>query len=130
MSETNGQALPAGLKKIDPARLKLRELAEVEAKVGRRIAGELSSGDLGVDVMQALLWVELRRHDPAVTYEQAGEYDLGTIMDAFADDEAAEVEELGGVDPTRATPNGAATRPASPGGADSKPTPASTVSGG
>jgi len=122
----NGQA-PARLTKIDPGKLKLRELADVERQVGRRLAGELNSGELGMDTMQALLWVELRRHDPAATFEQAGEYDLETILAAFADDDEPQD---GSVDPTPATPSVPATSASSPAGGSSKPTRPSTISGG
>jgi hypothetical protein len=94
----NGQP-PAKLRKVDPGKLKLRELAEVERQVGRRIAGELQAGDLGIDTMQALLWVTLRREHAELSYEQVGDYDMGALMDAFAGEEPAD-----GVDPTRATP--------------------------
>jgi hypothetical protein len=90
------------LRKIDPGKLKLRELAEVEKLVGRKIAGELQTLDLGIDTMQALLWVELRKQHPEATFEQAGEYDLETLMDAFADDDEPEGEAL---DPTRPPPS-------------------------
>jgi hypothetical protein len=124
----NGQvpAPPGKLHKIDPARLKLRELAEVEKLLGRRIAGELQSGDLGMDTMQGLVWVELRRQDPAATFEQAGEYDLGTLFDAFADDDEAEA---GPLDPTR-PPSPASSDSSGNGATSSKARPPSTVSGG
>lgn len=115
----NGQALPSGLPKVDPGKLKLRELAEAERQVGRRIAGELQSGDLGIDTMQALLWVVLRKHHPQMTFEQAGEYDMDTLQAAFEGDQA---EQGGGLDPTSV--------PAGTVSATSRPTPSSTSSGG
>lgn len=94
---SNGQLK---LQKVDPGKLKLRELAEVERTVGRRIAAELQSGDLGIDTMQALLWITLRRQHPAVSFEQVGDYDMDALMDAFADDEEA----ADAVGPTRSEP--------------------------
>lgn len=120
----NGQLqLPKG--GINPGKLKLRELAEVEKLLGRKIAGELQSGDLGIDTMQALLWVELRKHDPAATFEQAGEYDLETLMDAFEPED----DEGEPVDPT-SRPSSAASVSSSNSAPTSKPTPSSTTSGG
>jgi hypothetical protein len=122
----NGQA-SAKLRKIDPGKLKLRELGEVEKLIGRRIAGELQSGDLGMDAMQALLWVELRKHDPAATFEQAGEYDLATLMDLFADaDDEAEGEPVDPTNPPASAGNGLSSS-AEP---TSKPMLPSTTSGG
>jgi hypothetical protein len=117
----NGQVK---LQKIDPGKLKLRELAEVERQVGRRLAGELESGELGMDTMQALLWITLRNQDPAATFEQAGEYDLQSLMALFADEEE---DEQG--NPTPATRNGGATSDALSVSGNSKPTLASTTSG-
>lgn len=117
----NGQVK---LQKIDPGKLKLRELAEVERQVGRRLAGELESGELGMDTMQALLWVTLRNQDPAATFEQAGEYDLQSLMALFADEEEDE-----GENPTPAIPSDGATRSNSPASANSKPTPPSITTG-
>lgn len=124
----NGQIPPVKLHKIDPGKLKLRELAEIEKLIGHKIAGELQSGDLAIDTMQALLWNELRKIDPAATFEQAGEYDMATLQAAFLDED--EEVEPGAVDPTRATPSEPATSTASPDGVSSKPTPSSIASGG
>jgi len=125
MSDNGQLQLPKG--GINPGKLKLRELVEVEKLVGRKIAGELQSGDLGIDTMQGLLWIELRKHNPAATPEQAGEYDLETLMDAFEpDDEEGEGEP---VDPTSRPPS-AAPSATSNGAPTSKPTPASTTFGG
>jgi hypothetical protein len=118
----NGQVK---LQKIDPGKLKLRELAEVERQVGRRLAGELQSGELGMDTMQALLWVTLRKQDPAATFEQAGEYDLQELMALFADDE----EEGEGENPTPAIPSDGAIRSSSPASENSRLTPPSITSG-
>lgn len=119
--------LPAKLERVDPGKLKLRELVEVEKAVGRRIAGELQSGDLGMDTMQALLWVTMRRANPDITPEMVGEYDMETLMGAFGDDEKVD----DGLDPSMpATRNGHATSGGSPDVASSKPTPSSTTSGG
>lgn len=111
---------------IDPAKLKLRELAEVERLVGRKIAGELTRGDLGVDVMQALLWIELRRIDPSFTFEQAGEYDLATIVAAFEQQDTDEAEPL---DPTKPPPS-AGGGVSGNGATSSAATQPSTTSGG
>jgi hypothetical protein len=102
MMSDNGETpagLPDKLPKVDPGKLKLRELAEAERQVGRRIAGELQSGDFGIDTMQALLWIVLRKHHPTMTFEQAGEYDMDTLEAAFEGDE----EPGSGVDPTAAS---------------------------
>jgi hypothetical protein len=96
--------LPAKLRKIDPGKFNLAELAEVERQLGRKLAGELQTGELGMDTMAGLLWLELRRHDPAASFEQAGDYDLDTLMGLFAaDDEPADDV----VDPTSLPPSAA-----------------------
>jgi hypothetical protein len=101
MSDGNGQ-VDLRRVKIDPGKLKIRELAEIERQVGRKLSSEFAAGELGMDTMQALLWMGLRRQDPTATFEQAGEYDFDALSSAMADDEA----EGDGVDPT---PNAAAT---------------------
>jgi hypothetical protein len=126
MSESNGK-VDLKLTRIDPRKLKLRELAEIEQTLGRKIGTEISSGDLGIDTMQALLWLELRKQDPAATFEDAGEYDLGQLSDAFVVD-----DEDGSVDPTR-TPlpaSDGATSDDSPGRGNSKGSRRSAVSTG
>lgn len=115
----------AKLDKIDPAKLKLRELADVERQLGRRLAGELQTGELGMDTMAGLLWVTMRRQDPTATFEQAAEYDLETLMGLFDDDEP----EGKGVDPT-SPPASAENGSRLSGELISKPMLPSTTSGG
>jgi hypothetical protein len=117
--------LPAKLQKIDPAKFKLAELAEVERQIGRKLAGEMQTGELGMDTMAGLRWIELRRHDPQATFEQAGEYDLETLMGLFEDDEA----EGDVVDPTN-PPSSAGNGSSSNGELSSKPMLPLTTSGG
>jgi hypothetical protein len=125
MSQANGQ-VDLGKVRIDPAKLKLRELVEIEKLVGRKLSAEFGSGELGMDTMQALLWMGLRRQDPSVTFEQAGEYEFDALTGLLSDDE----DEDGGVDPTRSLPPSAANGPSLSGEPNSKPMPSSTSSGG
>jgi hypothetical protein len=119
--------LPAKLQKIDPAKFKLAELAEVERQIGRKLAGEMQTGELGMDTMAGLLWIELRRHDPQATFEQAGDYDLETLMGLFADDDEPADD---AVDPTASLPSSAANGSSSNGEPTLKPMLPSTTSGG
>lgn len=80
---------PAKLGKIDPAKILLAELVEAERMVGRKLGREMMSGDLGLDTMQALVWVMMCRSDPAATFEQAGQLDLVTLVGLFEDEEVA-----------------------------------------
>jgi hypothetical protein len=118
--------------RVDPARIKLKEMTEIERLLGRRIVPEMQSGDLGIDTMQALLWVTLRRDHPDLTFDDIGEYDLGQLTSALTiQDIEDDLAELGvAVDPTRATPNGEPTRPAPTDAAASSTTPRSTGTGG
>jgi hypothetical protein len=120
----------AKLQKIDPGKLKLRELAELERLLGRKLAGELQTGELGMDTMTGLLWIAMRNQDPAATFVQAGVYDLETLMGLFADDEADDEAEGDGVDPTASPPDSAANGSRSSGELTSKPMLPSTTSGG
>jgi hypothetical protein len=132
---TGRPRLPRG--GIDPAKLKLRELAEVEKVLGRRIAGELQSGDLGMDTMQALVWVALcqaagvrpdaAHQDPAATFDQAGEFDMDGLARLFAADE--DDAEVGPLDPTRPPPS-AGDAASGNGATTSAVRPPSTTSGG
>lgn len=77
------------LGKIDPGEILLEELAEVERVIGRKLGREILTGDLGMDTMQALVWVSMRRTNPDATFEQAGKYDLMTLTAMFEDEEVA-----------------------------------------
>lgn len=121
-------ALPGKLDRIDPAKLKLRELAEVERQLGRKLASELQTGELGMDTMQALLWLQLRRLNPAASFEQAGEYDLETLMGLFADEDEDEAE--GDVVDPSSRPPSAANGSRSSGELNSTARLPSTTSGG
>ena len=120
----NGQ-LPGKLRAINPGKVKLRELAEIERLVGHKIGEELQTGDLSIDTMQALVWNELRKHDPAATFEQAGEFDMETLLAAFEPEE----DEAAPLDPPSPPPS-AASASSTNGVPTLKPTPASTTSGG
>jgi hypothetical protein len=127
MAGANGQ-VDLRRVKIDPSRLKLRELAEIERLLDRKLSTEFASGELSMDTMQALLWVELRRQDPAATFEQAGDYDFATLSAAVASDEDDEGDDS--VGPTPATPNAVGISAVSPASGNSPPTPSSISSGG
>lgn len=127
---------------IDPRKMKLREIAAVEAVIGRPVSGELESGALHVDVMTAFLWVALCRQagvrisaaertpEAMALWEQAGEYDLQEIEQLFKDeDEGPPPLPPGTPDPTPATQSGGDTSDAWPEGGTWNATPDSSTSG-
>lgn len=86
------------LGKIDPGKIELDELVEVEQLVGRKLGREMATGDLGIDTMRGLIWVVLRRSSPNATLAQAGKLTLEELLAVFEDEEAAAEP-----DPTDAT---------------------------
>jgi hypothetical protein len=83
-------------------KLRLCEMAEIEALLGRHILEDLMTGLPAADVMQAMLWIRLRRTDPAVTFEDAGEWDsdrvnthFATAPEAPADEDAGQLDLTG-----------------------------------
>ena len=113
--------------RIDVNKLKLRELAEIEKQLGRRVTNDMASGDLGVDMMQALLWLELRKQDPATTFEATGEYEIGELASVFGDNETE--DDGTPLDPPTAR-SGDATGESSPAPEPSKPALSSATSTG
>jgi hypothetical protein len=121
---------PLKLDKIDPNRIKLRELSLVEKQVGRTLAGEMASGELAMDTMAGLLWVMMLRQDPEATYEQAAEYEVGQLEALFKDeDEGGPPPDLQGPDPTKATLSGGDISTSSSAEEPWKPMPSSSASG-
>lgn len=78
----DGPAKPA-FKPIAIQKLKLNELLAIEGKVGRRISVELATFDLGMDTIIGLVWIAMRRENPDATFEEAGEVDFDTMMNAI-----------------------------------------------
>jgi hypothetical protein len=122
---SNGHMDLTGVR-IDPDKLKIRELVEIEKLLGRKVAGDMMTGEVGADLMQALLWVALRRKHPQTTFEQAGEFDFNQITGLLATDDDDEVD---AVDPQR-LPSGNESSAGSPAPAGSKPAPSSATSTG
>jgi hypothetical protein len=100
-AETNGHGQVNGLVdasvdlagvRIDPDKLKIRELVEIEKLLGRKVAVDMMTGEIGADLMQALLWIGLRRKHPQVTFEQAGEFDFDQVTDLLGADDEEPVE--------------------------------------
>lgn len=84
MSDLNGL-------RIDPDKIKLRELKELEGVLGRRLGGELGSGDMSVDFMQGMVWLALRNQNADATFDDAGEFTLAQLNEIFSsDDESAD----------------------------------------
>lgn len=75
MTQSNGQPI-----QLDIRTLKLRELRDIETTIGHKIAQEIANFDLGMDTIQGLMWIALRRDDPEATFEQAGELDFEQLI--------------------------------------------------
>jgi hypothetical protein len=83
----------AGLTFRPIGKLRLNEIVEIEKQTGRKCAADLA-GDFGADFLIGMLWLELRKIHPTVTYEQAGEHavedTLEAILRALADENEPE----------------------------------------
>lgn len=101
MSENNGQE-PI---RLDIRTLKMRELRDIETAVGHKIAGELAGFDFGMDTLQGLLWIALRRQKPEATFEDAGELDFADILDGITGPEEMPPEAAAPLDSDGSKPN-------------------------
>jgi hypothetical protein len=124
----NGQVDLAGVK-LDPTKLKIRELVEIETQLGRRVAEDMMTGMVGADFMQALLWIALKRLNSQITFDEAGEYDFAQVTNLLADAEDDQPVEGDAVDPPHPQ-SGSVSSAASPAPASSSPSPSSATSGG
>lgn len=88
VTQAEEQPEPSGQPK-----LRLFEMVEVEALLGRHILEDLMTGLPAADVMQAMLWIRLRRSDPDLTFEDAGEWDSDRVNAHFATTAAAPATE-------------------------------------
>jgi hypothetical protein len=81
VSDNGQEARPAG-PRINISTIKIRELREIEEKVGHKVSREIAAFDFSADTVQALVWVALRRDNPEATYEDAGELNFDQLMQA------------------------------------------------
>jgi hypothetical protein len=110
-AESNGQPI-----RLDIRTLKMRELRDIENVVGHKIAQELAGFDFGMDTLQGLLWIALRRQRPGATFEDAGELDFEQIINGITGPEDEPP-------PPNPTLEPAGSKPPSSVGTDSTPRP-------
>ena len=137
---TRGDEAPRKLQRIDPRRMKLKQITAAEKMVGRRLATEIETGDLGIDTMQAFLAVTIAANEggnlKAPDYleqvmDQAGEYELGELAALFEDEDDGSPPPLppGTPDPTLATLSGGVISDGLPAVGSFEPPPSSNASG-
>jgi hypothetical protein len=133
MSEANGSPPQAAMERLqqalgklgkaNTARLKLRELHQLEEQLGRSILGEIGTPAPAMDLMQGMLWLLLHRVDAEVSFDEVGELSFDELMEALGTDQEP--------DPTPAASSkrrGASTSRTSPRSAASTPPTASSTS--
>lgn len=100
----SGQASNGPIK-LDVRTLKIRELKDIEAAVGHKIAQELAAFDFSMDVVQGLVWIALRRQRPEATFQDAEELSFEDILTGISGPEP-EPPPQPGETPSSPTTNG------------------------